>query len=117
MAWIMRWPNGLGIFFAASVGLLADLLLRMSPGHSMIVFALCAGGLSLVSRWAKYLSMLQRTMLMALIISLVAFLEASVFLAYGRPSGIEHLPMKILISMLVWPFIDFLVARSQPRQG
>ena len=117
MAWIMRWPNGLGIFFAASVGLLADLLLRMSPGHSMIVFALCAGGLSLVSRWAKYLSMLQRTMLMALIISLVAFLEASVFLAYGRPSGIEPLPMKILISMLVWPFIDFLVARSQPRQG
>ena len=106
-----------GDFFAASVGLLADLLLRMSPGHSMIVFALCAGGLSLVSRWAKYLSMLQRTMLMALIISLVAFLEASVFLAYGRPSGIEHLPMKILISMLVWPFIDFLVARSQPRQG
>ena len=26
MAWIMRWPNGLGIFFAASIGLLADLL-------------------------------------------------------------------------------------------
>ena len=117
MAWIMRWPNGLGLLFAASVGLLADLLLRMSPGHSMIVFALCAGALSLVSRWAKYLSMLQRTMLMALIITLVAVLEASIFIVYGLPSGIEHLPMKILLSILVWPFIDFLVARSQPRRG
>ena len=117
MAWIMRWPNGLGIIFAASVGLLADLLLRSSPGHSMIVFALCAGALSLVSRWAKYLSMLPRTMLMALIITLVAVLEAGIFMAYGRPSGIEHLPMKILLSMLAWPFIDLLIARSQPRRG
>ena len=52
MAWVMRWPDGVGIFFAASVGLLADILLRMSPGHSVIVFALCAFALALVSRWA-----------------------------------------------------------------
>ncbi|UVW35560.1 rod shape-determining protein MreD [SAR92 clade bacterium H455] len=117
MAWVMRWPNGVGIFFAASVGLLADLLLRMSPGHSMIVFALCAGALSLVSRWAKYLSMLQRTLLMALIITLVAVLEASIFIVYGLPSGIEHLPMKILLSIMVWPFIDLSVARLQPNRG
>jgi rod shape-determining protein MreD len=61
--------------------------------------------------------MLQRTILMALIITLVAVLEASIFMAYGRPSGIEHLPMKILLSMLAWPFIDLLIARSQPRRG
>ena len=117
MAWVMRWPNGVGIFFAASVGLFADFLLRMSPGHSMIVFALCAGALSLVSRWAKYLSMLQRTLLMALIITLVAVLEASIFIVYGLPSGIEHLPMKILLSIMVWPFIDLSVARLQPNRG
>ena len=117
MAWIMHWPNGLGISFAAVIGLLADILLRMTPGHSVIVFALCACALALVSRWAKYLSMLQRTLLMALIITLVAVLEASLFLFYGRPSGIEHLPMKILLSMLAWPFIDRLVDRLQPRRG
>ena len=117
MAWVMRWPDGVGIFFAASVGLLADILLRMSPGHSVIVFALCAFALALVSRWAKYLSMLQRMLLVALIISLVAMFEASLFIFYGRPSGIEYLPMKILLSMLAWPFIDRLVARMQPRRG
>ncbi len=117
MAWVLGWPNGVGIFFAASVGLLADLLLRMSPGHSMIVFALCAGVLLLVSRWAKYLSILQRTLLMALIITLVAVLEASIFIVYGLPSGIEHLPMKILLSIMVWPFIDLSIARLQPNRG
>jgi rod shape-determining protein MreD len=117
MAWIMRWPKGLGVIFAASVGLLADLLLRMTLGHSVIIFALCACALALVSRWAKYLSMAQRTTLIVLIITLVAVLEASVFIIYGRPSGIEHLPMKILLSVLVWPFIDYLVARVQPRRG
>jgi rod shape-determining protein MreD len=61
--------------------------------------------------------MLQRTLLVALIISSVAVLEASVFIFYDRPSGIEHLPLKILLSMLVWPFIDRLVARLQPKRG
>lgn len=117
MAWIIHWPNDLGIFFAASVGLLADILLRMTLGHSVVVFALCAAAIVLLSRWAKYLSMLQRALLVALIISLVAVLEASLFIFYGRPSGIEHLPMKILLSMLAWPLIDRLVARLQPRRG
>tara|TARA_B110000977_G_C11027371_1_gene473784 strand:+ start:675 stop:1151 length:477 start_codon:yes stop_codon:yes gene_type:complete len=117
MAWIMRWPDGLGIYFAAAVGLLADILLRMTPGNSVMVFALCAGAIALVSRWAKYLSMLQRMLLVALIITLVTVLEASLFQVYGRPSGIEHLPMKILLSIIVWPFIDRLVARLQPRRS
>jgi len=61
--------------------------------------------------------MLQRMLLVALIITLVAVLEASLFQIYGRPSGIEHLPMKILLSIIVWPFIDRLVARLQPRRS
>ncbi|MDC3264011.1 MAG: rod shape-determining protein MreD [Porticoccaceae bacterium] len=117
MAWVIHWPNDLGILFAASVGLLADIVLRMTLGHSVIAFALCAGAIVLLSRWSQYLSMLQRTLLVALIISSVAVLEASVFIFYDRPSGIEHLPLKILLSMLVWPFIDRLVARLQPKRG
>jgi len=117
MAWVIHWPNDLGIFFAASVGLLSDILLRMTLGHSVMVFTLCAGAIALLSRWAKYLSMLQRALLVALIITVVSVLEASVFIFYGRPSAIEHLPMKILLSMLAWPFIDRLVARLQPKQG
>ena len=113
MGWVLYQPKEFGVYFAASFGLLADILLRMTLGHSVIVFALCVSVIVMVSRWAQYLSLLQRTFLVSLIIGVVGLLEASVFMLYDRPSAIEHLPMKILLSALAWPLIDRLIARSQ----
>ena len=112
MGWIFHRPVEFGIFFAAGVGLLADCLLQTTLGHSVLVFALCATLVVIVSRWVKYLSIIQRTLLVYLIILLVGFLEASIFLFYGLPSAMDNLLMKTLFSALIWPVIDKLISRT-----
>lgn len=112
MGWIFHRPVEFGIFFAAGVGLLADCLLQTTLGHSVIVFSLCATLVLVVSRWVKYLSIIQRTLLAYLIILLVGFLEAIAFLFYGLPTAMDHLLMKTLFSALTWPLIDKLIART-----
>ena len=81
-------------------------------GHSVLVFALCGTLVVVVSRWVKYLSIFQRTLLAYLIILFVGFLEASVFLFSGLPSAMDNLLMKTLFSALTWPVIDKLIART-----
>jgi rod shape-determining protein MreD len=112
MGWIFHRPLEFGIFFAAGVGLLTDCLLQATLGHSVLVFALCGTLVVVVSRWVKYLSIFQRTLLAYLIILFVGFLEASVFLFYGLPSAMDNLLMKTLFSALTWPVIDKLIART-----
>lgn len=112
MGWIFHRPLEFGIFFAAGVGLLADCLLQTTLGHSVLVFALCGTLVVVVSRWVKYLSIFQRTLLAYLIILFVGFLEASVFLFYGLPSAMDNLLMKTFFSALIWPVIDKLIARA-----
>jgi rod shape-determining protein MreD len=112
MGWMFHRPLEFGIFFAAGVGLLADCLLQTTLGHSVLVFALCGTLVVVVSRWVKYLSIFQRTLLAYLIILFVGFLEASVFLFYGLPSAMDNLLMKTLFSALTWPVIDKLIART-----
>jgi len=112
MGWIFHRPLEFGIFFAAGVGLLADCLLQTTLGHSVLVFALCGTLVVVVSRWVKYLSIFQRTLLAYLIILFVGFLEASIFLFSGLPSAMDNLLMKTFFSALTWPVIDKLIARS-----
>jgi rod shape-determining protein MreD len=112
MGWIFHRPLEFGIFYAAGVGLLADCLLQTTLGHSVLVFALCGTLVVVVSRWVKYLSIFQRTLLAYLIILFVGFLEASVFLFSGLPSAMDNLLMKTLFSALTWPVIDKLIART-----
>jgi rod shape-determining protein MreD len=112
MGWMFHRPLEFGIFFAAGVGLLADCLLQTTLGHSVLVFALCGTLVVVVSRWVKYLSIFQRTLLAYLIILFVGFLEASVFLFSGLPSAMDNLLMKTLFSALTWPVIDKLIART-----
>jgi rod shape-determining protein MreD len=112
MGWIFHRPLEFGIFFAAGVGLLADCLLQTTLGHSVLVFALCGTLVVVVSRWVKYLSILQRTLLVYLIILFVGFLEASIFLFYGLASAMDNLLMKTFFSALTWPVIDKLIARA-----
>jgi rod shape-determining protein MreD len=112
MGWIFHRPLEFGIFFAAGVGLLADCLLQTTLGHSVLVFSLCATLVVVVSRWIKYLSMIQRSLLVYLIILLVGFLESAFFLFYGLPFAMDNLLMKTLFSALIWPVIDKLIART-----
>lgn len=112
MGWIFHRPLEFGIFFAAGVGLLADCLLQTTLGHSILVFALCGTLVVVVSRWVKYLSIFQRTLLVYLIILLVGFLEASIFLFYGLPTAMDNLLMKTFFSALTWPVIDKLISRT-----
>ena len=112
LGWIFHRPTEFGIFFAAGVGLLADCLLQTALGHSVLVFALCSTLVVVVSRWVKYLSVIQRTLLVYLIILFVGFLEASILLFYGLPSAMDYLFMKTFFSALSWPLIDKLIART-----
>ena len=112
LGWIFHRPMEFGIFFAAGVGILADCLLQTTLGHSVLVFSLGGTLVVVVSRWVKYLSIIQRTLLVYLIILLVGSLEASVFLFYGFHSAMDHLLMKTLFSALSWPVIDKLIART-----
>jgi rod shape-determining protein MreD len=112
MGWVFHRPLEFGIFFAAGVGLLADCLMQTTLGHSVLVFALCATLVLVVSRWTKYLSIFQRTLLVYLIILFVGFLEASIFLLNGLPSAMDNLMLKTLFSALTWPVIDKLISRT-----
>ncbi len=112
MGWIFHRPQEFGIFFAACVGLLADCLLQTALGHSVLVFGLCATLVVIVSRWIKYLSMLQRSLMVFLIILVVGFLESLVLLFYGLPAAMDNLLMKTFFSALIWPLIDKLIART-----
>jgi rod shape-determining protein MreD len=112
MGWIFHRPQEFGIFFAASIGLLADSLLQTVLGHSVLVFALCATMVVIVSRWIKYLSMIQRSLMIFVIILVVGFLESVVFLLNGLPTAMDSLLMKTFFSALSWPFVDKLIART-----
>ena len=116
MAWVFRWPNEFGVIFAASVGLLVDIVMRTSVGHSILLFAFCAAAILLVARWIKYLSLVQRMLLVLLILLLAGLLEAGIYSFYEQPSGIEYLPMRILLSLLVWPLLDRLVAGKHQQR-
>jgi rod shape-determining protein MreD len=81
-------------------------------GHSVLVFALCATMVVIVSRWIKYLSMIQRSLMIFVIILVVGFLESVVFLLNGLPTAMDSLLMKTFFSALSWPFVDKLIART-----
>lgn len=78
LAWVLRWPDEFGVFFSAAVGLLADIILRTAIGHSILIFALCGSIVILVGRWTKYLSPLQRMLMVAMILGLTEIGRAHV---------------------------------------
>lgn len=112
MGWIFHRPLEFGIFFAAGAGLLADFVFQTTLGHSVLVFSLCGTLVVVVGRWIKYLSIVQRTLLVSLIILLVGILEASIYLFYELPSAMDQLLMKTLFSAMAWPLIDKLIDRA-----
>ena len=112
MGWIFHRPLEFGIFFAASIGLLADFVFQTTLGHSVLVFALCGTLVVVVGRWIKYLSIVQRTLLVSLIILLVGLFEASIYLFYELPSAMDQLLLKTLFSAMAWPLIDRLISRA-----
>ena len=112
MAWIFRRPSEFGVFFAASVGIFADFLMRSTLGHHMLMFAFCGALIGVLSRWSQFLSFIQRIVLVSLIVLLVGFVEASIFAAYDISAALTQVPMVALFSALFWPIIDKLIARS-----
>ena len=112
MAWILHRPSEFGVFFAASVGLFTDILMRATLGHHLLMFAFCGALIGVLSHWSKFLSFIQRIVLVSLIVLLVGFIEAGIFVAYDVPSMLAQVPMVALFSALFWPIIDKLIARS-----
>jgi hypothetical protein len=55
-------------------------------------------------------------LLVLLILLLAGLLEAGIYSFYEQPSGIEYLPMRILLSLLVWPLLDRLVAGKHQQR-
>ena len=111
MGWIFHRPLEFGIFFAAAAGLLADFVFQTTLGHSVLIFAFCGTLVVVVGRWIKYLSIVQRTLLVSMIVLLVGLFEASIYFLYDLPSAMDQLLMKTLLSAVAWPLVDKLIHR------
>lgn len=95
----------------AVAGLLADAINDTSFGHFMLVYVLCGGVVSLLSRWTSYFGSLYRVCVVFSLSLIGTVLQGIIAKMQGLSTPIEFLPTLALISVLFFPMIDRLVSR------
>ena len=95
----------------AVAGILADAVNGTSFGHFMLVYVLCGGVVSLLSRWTSYFASFYRVCVVFSLSLLGSMLQGVIAKMQGLSTPIEFMPTLALISVLFFPIIDRLVLR------
>lgn len=106
IGWIIFRPDYWGIGFAAVLGLLADMVFRSPVGLYVLVFGVVAAFPLILSRWLAYFTILHRCLFVFILVIVFELLEHTIFGLLGAPVDYSSIPIKALLSGLIWPVFD-----------
>ena len=107
----LHFPKHHSLNMYAVAGLIADGVSDTSFGHFMLVFVLCGGIVSLLSRWTSYFASFYRICVVLFLSLLGSFLQGVIAKMQGLSTQIELMPTLALISVVFFPIIDRVVSR------
>ena len=107
----LHYPKRHSLNMYAVAGLIADGVNDTSFGHFMLVFVLCGGVVSLLSRWTSYFASLYRICVVLFLSLLGSFLQGVIAKMQGLSSPLEIMPTQALIAVLFFYLCDRLVLK------
>ena len=106
IGWIIFRPNYWGIGFAAVLGLFADIVFRSPVGLYVLVFGVIASLPLILSRWLVYFTIVHRCVFVFILVIIFELLENAIFGLWGTPTDYRSIPIRALLSGLIWPIFD-----------
>lgn len=106
IGWIIFRPNYWGIGFAAVLGLFADMVFRSPVGLYVLVFGVIAAFPLILNRWLVYFTIVHRCVFVFILVIIFELLENGIFGVWGTPTDYSSIPIKALLSGLIWPILD-----------
>ena len=106
IGWIIFRPNYWGIGFAAVLGLFADMVFRSPVGLYVLVFGVIASLPLILSRWLVYFTIVHRCVFVFILVIIFELLENAIFGLWGTPTDHRSIPIRALLSGLIWPIFD-----------
>jgi rod shape-determining protein MreD len=107
----LHYPKRHSLNMYAVAGLIADGVNDTSFGHFMLVFVLCGGVVSLLSRWTSYFASFYRICVVLFLSLLGSFLQGVIAKMQGLSSPLEIMPTQALIAVLFFYLCDRLVLK------
>ena len=107
----LHYPERHDLRIYAGVGLIADAINDTSFGHFMLVFVLCGGIVSLLSRWTSYFASFYRICVVLFLSLLGSFLQGVIAKMQGLSSPLEIMPTQALIAVMFFYLCDRLVLK------
>jgi rod shape-determining protein MreD len=110
IGWVIFKPSQWGIGFAASVGLLADLVFRSPLGLHVFLFVFIGAAPYLLSGWLIYFNVIHRCFFVFILIIFSELLGNFMYSVWWVPVDYRDVPWGAISSAVIWPFMDkFLV--------
>ncbi len=107
----LHYPKRHSLNMYAVAGLIADGVNDTSFGHFMLVFVLCGGVVSLLSRWTSYFASFYRICVVLFLSLLGSFLQGVIAKMQGLSSPLELMPTQAIIAVMFFYLCDRLVFR------
>ena len=107
----LHYPKRHSLNMYAVAGLIADGVNDTSFGHFMLVFVLCGGIVSLLSRWTSYFASFYRICVVLFLSLLGSFLQGVIAKMQGLSSPLEIMPTQALIAVMFFYLCDRLVLK------
>ena len=107
----LHFPKRHSLNMYAVAGLIADGVSGTSFGHFMLVFVLCGGIVSLLSRWTSYFASFYRICVVLFLSLLGSFLKGVIAKMQGLSSPLEIMPTQALIAVMFFYLCDRLVLK------
>ena len=106
IGWIIFRPNYWGIGFAAVLGLFADMVFQSPVGLYVLVFGVIAAFPLILNRWLVYFTIVHRCVFVFILVIIFELLENGIFGVWGTPTDYSSIPIKALLSGLIWLILD-----------
>ena len=111
IAWIIFKSDQRSIVFAASMGLLADLVFGSPLGVNILLFSLVGAVPLYFSGWLVYFTLAHRCLFVFLLVIFSELMSKFLFSIWQAPENYNFIFIVALVSSVVWPLFDISLRR------
>jgi len=111
--WIINESESYGIFFAWIVGLSADLVTGTPFGMQALIFVFVAYFVMKLHLIILHSPRWQQAIIVGAFSGVAMVLQHFVFSMMGRPNLLMHSALSILLTIIIWPLLNFLLADQE----
>lgn len=115
VGWIIYSPDSRGIGFAASMGLLADLVFASPLGLHVLLFAMVGAIPLYFSGWLMYFTLIHRCGFIFCLIAFYQLINTFLFSLFSFPVNYGDVLPIAFVSALIWPIVDRLLFAAHYR--